>query len=349
MRSNSPSVKNKGHITSGNVYRTRVISSNTWVNGESAAWRSDYYKFKGFIFAQVLKKSQQRWVPRKLHLKPKSDSNMHCPIANNVYSNTNSIDQNKKLNNKVTNGGLTDKKTKVGGNAKEFQLPCSNRFDVLYQGDGVVMRHSNPNMSNVHVDQESVTHDKCKEGSSLLQIHEILGASKNDASNNPGKRVRSEVETQEPSTHKVSTDLNIHTYAKYDLSLRLKDKKLDYTTMLASSPTFQLWNKQNETKFGFIPMGKLEVPDKVSPSKINADPLTLHKIIKASREYNYKQCQIPIKSQLNPEVWEEQLKGYWDVQLPLFIKYGFPLDFDMETPLESHYETIRRQKTIQKM
>ena len=61
-------------------------------------------------------------------------------------------------------------------------------------------------------------------------------------------------------------------------------------------------------------------------------------MIKASGEYNFKQCQVAIRPQLNPDAWDELLQGYWDSQLPLLIRFGFPLDFDRSTPLESHLE-----------
>ena len=52
----STQVKRQNHT------QTRVISSNTLVNGESNNWRSDYHKFKGYTFAQVLK-----GTPKQLH------------------------------------------------------------------------------------------------------------------------------------------------------------------------------------------------------------------------------------------------------------------------------------------
>ena len=39
----------------GDKVKTRIISSNTCVNGESANWKLDYYKFRGLMFAEVLK------------------------------------------------------------------------------------------------------------------------------------------------------------------------------------------------------------------------------------------------------------------------------------------------------
>ena len=45
--------------------------------------------------------------------------------------------------------------------------------------------------------------------------------------------------------------------------------------------------------------------------------------------------QINIKSQLNPVTWEAQLQDYWDKQLPLLIRFGFPLDFDRKSVLSN--------------
>ena len=38
------------------------------------------------------------------------------------------------------------------------------------------------------------------------------------------------------------------------------------------------------------------------------------------------------------------LQGYWDSQLPLLIRFGFPLDFDRNIPLESHLDTHNSAK-----
>ena len=43
--------------------------------------------------------------------------------------------------------------------------------------------------------------------------------------------------------------------------------------------------------------------------------------------------QIQIKSQLNPDIWDKLLEGYWDQQLLHLIRYGFPLDFDRNSKL----------------
>ena len=42
---------------------------------------------------------------------------------------------------------------------------------------------------------------------------------------------------------------------------------------------------------------------------------------------------LKVPSKLNAEVWAQYLVNYLDWQLPLLIKYGFPLDFDRGSTL----------------
>ena len=64
-----------------------------------------------------------------------------------------------------------------------------------------------------------------------------------------------------------------------------------------------------------------------------ADPIELHKLVKASGTYNFWGLKIPVQSQLNVQQWETNLEGYWDTQLLELIRYGFPIDFNRQSPL----------------
>ena len=77
------------------------------------------------------------------------------------------------------------------------------------------------------------------------------------------------------------------------------------------------------------------MPSNVNPIDSNDDPITLHKKITDSQQYNFLQNQITLRSQLNPDVWDHYLQGYWDRQLSLLIKFGFPLDYNREEVLRS--------------
>ena len=55
-------------------------------------------------------------------------------------------------------------------------------------------------------------------------------------------------------------------------------------------------------------------------------PMEAMQILNNDSPPNFCGKQIPIISKLNYAVWSKYLENYWDHQLPLLIKYGFPLD-----------------------
>ena len=86
---------------------------------------------------------------------------------------------------------------------------------------------------------------------------------------------------------------------------------------------------QNQPLFGFIPIYGLQ--SRIYHSNSNTvckDILSLHERLKKTDEPNYRGLQVPVHSKLNYEKWSQYLTEYWDWELPLLIKYGFPLDFD---------------------
>ena len=98
-------------------------------------------------------------------------------------------------------------------------------------------------------------------------------------------------------------------------------------------PTFQQWDKQNDGKFGFIPLGPLVLPLSDKNINMGSDPIKLYDTMKNQYESNFLSSQIQVHSQLNPDVWQELLQGYWDQQLSYLIRYGFPLDFNRGSKL----------------
>ena len=194
-------------------------------------------------------------------------------------------------------------------------------------------RHTSPGC-----DHDLKNDNNIDENNVELDISDCSNASNIDAAFKTNTKSQPKVAVHKQLVNKSPLEAEMQSTSKYDLPLRFKDKKLDYTNLMASCPTLQLWDKQNAFKFDFIPMGELDVPPTSSPSNINADPLTLHTMIKDSGDHNFKKCQINVKCQLNPDVWDELLTGYWDSQLPLLVRFGFPLDFDRDSILESHQE-----------
>ena len=94
--------------------------------------------------------------------------------------------------------------------------------------------------------------------------------------------------------------------------------------------------EQNKPLFGFIPIYGLKsrVYDR-SNNLVCTDIIELHRQLKADGRPNFLGLQIPVMSKLNYNNWAAYLDTYWDWQLPLLIKYGFPLDFDRNQPLFS--------------
>ena len=56
-------------------------------------------------------------------------------------------------------------------------------------------------------------------------------------------------------------------------------------------------------------------------------------LTRLSGTYNFWGLKIPVQSQLNVQQWEKNLAGYWDTQLVELIRYGFPIDFNRQSPL----------------
>ena len=80
-------------------------------------------------------------------------------------------------------------------------------------------------------------------------------------------------------------------------------------------------------------MGPLVLPLLDKKINIGSDPIKLYDITRNQSEFNFFSSQIQVHSQLNPDVWQELLQGYWDQQLPYLIRYGFPLDFNRDSKL----------------
>ena len=60
------------------------------------------------------------------------------------------------------------------------------------------------------------------------------------------------------------------------------------------------------------------------------DPVQIHKEVYNSGTYNFLGKRIQLPSKINFEKFDSLAKGYWDWQLPILLKFGFPLDFPDE-------------------
>ena len=102
---------------------------------------------------------------------------------------------------------------------------------------------------------------------------------------------------------------------------------------------FKDWDNQTTDKYGFIPLSEMMLPTtKHCKNSSLATIFDIHRSIVDTNTHNFMKAQIEIQSQLNPDAWDKYLKNYWDQQLLLLIRCGFPLDFNPASPLQ-HEET----------
>ena len=116
-----------------------------------------------------------------------------------------------------------------------------------------------------------------------------------------------------------------------DLQTKLKGEKI---RVAKSAIQNQKFVTQNTPMFGFIPIYGLKgrVYDRHENNTCQ-NIMELHQKLRNDGRPNYVALQIPVSSKLNPQKWEKYLQNYWDWQLPLLIKYGFPIDFDRNTKI----------------
>ena len=121
---------------------------------------------------------------------------------------------------------------------------------------------------------------------------------------------------------------------KYCLETNITQKS-EKMNLAKKASKNKLFLEQNKPLFGFIPIYGL--PSRVYDSNkgsICTDILQLHRQLRNDGRHNFKGLQIGVPSKLNAEAWAQYLGRYWDWQLPLLIKYGFPLDFDRNSDLK---------------
>ena len=111
-----------------------------------------------------------------------------------------------------------------------------------------------------------------------------------------------------------------------ELQTKMKGEKIRLARSAVENKKFLT---QNTPLFGFIPIYGLKgrVYDR-HENNICHNIIELHQKLRNDGRHNYLGLQIPVPSKLNAEKWTDYLTGYWDWQLPLLVKYGFPIDFD---------------------
>ena len=157
--------------------------------------------------------------------------------------------------------------------------------------------------------------------------------------------------TKSPVTNSLGLDNKTHIQDKYDLDLRFHSRHRHKVATAKNCEIFKLWDLQNKDKFGFIPLQDQLLPQEVIPAVKKRSILQDHAEVAKTGTYNFMKAQIPVQSQLNVNSWEKHLQEYWDRQLILLIKYGFPLDVDpsitLNHEINNHKSATDYPKDIQ--
>ena len=117
-----------------------------------------------------------------------------------------------------------------------------------------------------------------------------------------------------------------------------------------NAKSYKLWKSQ--TDFEFIPLGEFRLSDSSEVNVISDYcPIKAHAIVKSFHKPNYLGARLKVDSQLNLEAWKAELHGYWDSQLIDLLYFGFPLDFNRNSPLrwegENHKSTLNFPRDIE--
>ena len=309
----------EGHTQSLTKYVTRVVDTSRKHVGVSSNWKLDYYKFKNMSFAQVLKKTIQNQKSNKVSQVPSAPKQhpINAPKKDVHVAQRNS---EKIMYSPAETGKSTHfvkaNTTRVTKVSPEKCLPCKNRFQVLTV-DNVV---------------ESSSDSKNGHEKTIRVIRPNLVVTKKYSNT-----VKDEMDLKIPKNH-INENQETDQLSKYDIPITTKSKSQSYKSALPHCATLRLWDVQNKYKFGFIPLGNLCLPHRVYPREGGLDSIAMHHRLKHSKANNFMGEQIPIKSQLNPDAWERHLQHYWDKQLPLLVRFGFPLDYDRGGVLKSQEE-----------
>ena len=325
-----------------NSHKARTVYTNNNNNGFSHNWKADWARILGKTYAQVVKfgmkqnqivqdqnsndcTARQRVEVCKTNIK-KCQVNT-SPVCSTSLNHLHSVNKVMCRDNNLC-------QSKVGQEHLGFECKTKNRFALVapsteIQGDN--------NTDCPSVENDHIVVAGCQENDTQL-VRASKGSTKittrrSNTNNHEGNQNKvNNIETGSQKTSKMCPN-DLGTDDKYRLALQMRNKNKEKMRQANTDPTFKTWNNQNEDKFGFIPLGPLVVPKSDKKRNLGSDPIKLYDATRGQTDFNFLTSQIQVPSQLNPDVWQNLLRGYWDEQLPFLIRYGFPLDFDRNSKL----------------
>ena len=91
--------------------------------------------------------------------------------------------------------------------------------------------------------------------------------------------------------------------------------------------------EQQNQHTGFIPLSPLQFKPIRQCKKCTIDqelckdPVALYRYVKSFGSPNFLGARVQVNHTMNLELLDVLAKDYWDWQLPLLLRYGFPMDF----------------------
>ena len=138
---------------------------------------------------------------------------------------------------------------------------------------------------------------------------------------------------------------------KYMASILIKTPKKNQWKN-SDNELVKAWKRQTDFQFGFIPLSDVQHPESKEINYLqDYCPIKAHKMVANHKKPNYLGARIKVDSQLNLQEWYDQLQDYWDQQLLEFLTFGFPLDFNRNSPLywegENHKSALEYPQDIE--
>ena len=127
---------------------------------------------------------------------------------------------------------------------------------------------------------------------------------------------------------------------------------LDLATIEGKCMELLQFMSQQYQHTGFIPLSPLQFKPiracqkRMSDIELCGNPVKLHNYVKSFGCPNFIGARVQVNHTINLDLIDELAKQYWDWQLPLLLRYGFPMDFrgklsDLKNATSSHNSALQ--------
>ena len=109
--------------------------------------------------------------------------------------------------------------------------------------------------------------------------------------------------------------------------------KLDVKNITDKCNDLKLYMFQQNQLMGFVPLSPLQFSHIRDCTKCQVEkqwlekPVELYKYVKSFNCPNFLGARVQVNLDMNIDLIDKLAVSYWDWQLPLFLRFGFPMDF----------------------